>query len=259
MFLFNNSINIYIKNRTIHFLAKFMEDPNTPNSNEDNFFDKIDKTKPSVTIKKLLRSSNNVIIAGVCAGIGDYLKIDIAKVRLVALLSLLLGGWSITVYLIAAALLPRESIRDHSSVNDVLLMKRENFRTVLSGLLILSGVYLCFDFWGIRNNDSFFLLPSGFVFPVITIAVSVYLFSIKEPQQPIEPGNLNQNYFRSRKDRLFMGVCGGLANYIKTDSSLIRIIMTIITLLTLGLFAIIYFAFTLLTKYEPESSFEFPQ
>jgi phage shock protein PspC (stress-responsive transcriptional regulator) len=93
----------------------------------------------------------------------------------------------------------------------------------------------------------------------MTIAAGVYLFSIKETQQSIRTVNLTQNYFRSRKDRLFMGVCGGLANYIKTDSSSIRIIMTIITLLTLGFFAIIYFAFTLLTKYEPESSFEFPQ
>jgi len=236
-----------------------MEDQNIPNSNEDNFFDKIDNTKPSVILKRLQRSRNNIIITGVCAGLGEYLKIDIAKVRLVVLLSLLLGGWSITVYLIAAALLPRESIGDYLSENDVLLMKKENYRTVLSGLLILSGLYFGFELLGIRNNESIFVLPDGFIFPVMTIAAGVYLFSIKETQQSIRTVKLTQNYFRSRKDKLFMGVCGGLAYYIKTDSSLIRIIMVILTLLTLGLFAIIYFVLVLLTNYEPESTFEFPK
>jgi len=236
-----------------------MEDQDSPDRNEDNFFDKMDNTNPSVIIKRLQRSRNNIIIAGVCAGLGKYLNIDIAIVRLLALLSLLLGGWSITVYLIAAALLPRESIGDYLSENDVLLMKKENYRTVFSGLLVLSGLYFGLELLGIRNNENIFILHSGFIFPVISIAAGVYIFSIKEPRQSTKTVNLTQNYFRSRKDRFFMGVCGGLANYIKTDSASIRIIMVIITLLTLGFFAIIYFAFTLLTKYEPESSFEFPQ
>jgi len=237
-----------------------MEEQNTPNSNEDNFFDKIDNTKPSVILKRLQLSRNNVIIAGVCSGLGEYLKIDIAKVRLVVLLSLLLGRWSIAVYLIAAALLPRESIGDYLSENDVSLMKKENNRTVFGGLLIFFGLYFGYELLGIRNSENIFNLPNGFIFPVIAIATGVYLFSVKEPKLLIENDNLTQRYFyKSRQDRLFLGVCGGLANYIKTDSFSIRIIIVIITLLTFGLFAIIYFAFTLLTKYEPESSFEFPQ
>jgi phage shock protein PspC (stress-responsive transcriptional regulator) len=236
-----------------------MEDNNTSNNNEDNFFDRMDNTKPSVIIKKLQRSRNNVIIAGVCAGLGEYLNIDIAVIRLFAILSLLLGAWSITVYLIAVALMPKELIIDHPSVNDVLIIKKEKFKTVLSGILIFSGIYFGLDFIGIKNNYSIFFLPNGFVVPVIMIAVGVYLFSTKEPILLNETENSSRLYFRSRKDKLFMGICGGLAEYIKTDSSSIRIIFVIVTLLTLGLFAIIYFVFALLTKNEPESSFEFPQ
>lgn len=236
-----------------------MEDKNTSNSNEDNFFDRMDNTKPTVIMKKLQRSRKNVIIAGVCAGLGEYLNIDIAIIRLFAILSLLIGGWSITVYLIVAALLPKELIIDHPSANDVLLIKKENFKTVLGGILLLSGIYFGFEFIGIKNNHTIFFLPNGFVIPVILIAVGVYLFSVKEPILLNKAENLSRLYFRSRKDKFFMGVCGGLADYIKTDSSSIRIIFVIVTLLTLGLFAIIYFAFALLTKNEPESSFEFPQ
>jgi len=236
-----------------------MEDKNTSNNNEDNFFDRMDNIKPSVIVKKLQRSRKNVIIAGLCSGLGEYLNIDIAIIRLFAILSLLIGGWSITVYLIAAALLPKELIIAHPSANDVLLIKKENFKTVLSGILIFSGIFFGFEYIGIKNNYSIFFLPNGFVIPVIIIAVGVYLFSTKEPILSNKAENSSRLFFRSRKDKIFMGVCGGFADYIKTDSSSIRIILIIVTLLTLGLFAIIYFAFALLTKNEPESSFEFPQ
>jgi phage shock protein C len=236
-----------------------MADQNNSFNNEENFFDRIDKSEPLIPLKRLQRSRSNLIIAGVCAGLGEYLKIDIAKIRLIALLSFLLGGWSITVYLIAAALLPKEPICNVLSVDNILSKKKENFRTVLSGLLILFGLHFGLEFLGIRNNGSIFLLPSGFIFPIISIAVGVYLFTIKEFEQSNETGILSQTYFRSRSDRLFTGVCGGLASYINTDSSSLRIIFIIITLLTLGLFAVIYFIFTILTKYEPESYLEFPQ
>lgn len=236
-----------------------MTDQNNSFNNEENFFDRIDKSKPLIPLKRLQRSRSNLIVAGVCAGFGEYLKIDIAKIRLIALLSLLLGGWSITVYLIAAALLPKEPICNVLSADNVLSKKKENFRTVLSGLLILFGLHFGLEFLGIRNNGSIYLLPSGFIFPIISIAVGVYLFTIKEFEQSNETGILSQTYFRSRNDRLFTGVCGGLAGYINTDSSSLRIIFIIITLLTLGLFAVIYFIFTILTKYEPESYLEFPQ
>jgi phage shock protein C len=236
-----------------------MADQNNSFNNEENFFDRIDKSEPSIPLNRLQRSRSNAVIAGVCAGLGEYLKIDIAKIRLIALLSLLLGGWSITVYLITAALLPKEPICNVLSADDVLSKKKENFRTVLSGLLILFGLHFGLEFLGIRNNGSIFLLPSGFIFPIISIAVGVYLFTIKEFEQSNEMGILSQTYFRSRNDRIFTGVCGGLAGYINTDSSSLRIIFIIITLLTLGLFAVIYFIFTILTKYEPESYLEFPQ
>jgi phage shock protein C len=236
-----------------------MTDQNNLFNNEENFFDRIDKSEPLTPLKRLQRSRSNLIIAGVCAGFGEYLKIDIAKIRLIALLSLLLGGWSITVYLIAAALLPKEPICNVLPADDVIIKKKENFRTVLSGLLILFGIHFGLEFLGIRNSGSIFLLPNGFIFPIISIAVGVYLFTIKKLVQSNEIGKLSQKYFRSKKDKLFMGVCGGLAGYINTDSSSLRIIFIIITLLTLGLFIIIYFVFTILTKYEPESYLDFPQ
>ena len=62
--------------------------------------------------QKLQRSKSNVVLAGVCSGIADYLKMDVANVRLIALLSTLIGGWSVVAYLITALLLPVEKIQE---------------------------------------------------------------------------------------------------------------------------------------------------
>ena len=46
---------------------------------------------------RLYRSSDDVVIAGVCAGVADYLGLPSGQVRLATLLLGLLGGLSIWV------------------------------------------------------------------------------------------------------------------------------------------------------------------
>ena len=43
---------------------------------------------------RLYRSSDDVVIAGVCAGVADYLGLPSGKVRLATLLLVLVGGLS---------------------------------------------------------------------------------------------------------------------------------------------------------------------
>jgi phage shock protein C len=45
--------------------------------------------------------------------------------------------------------------------------------------------------------------------------------------------------YRSEKDRLLGGVCGGLAEYFKTDPILVRVIFVLLTLLLAGLLGIV--------------------
>lgn len=49
---------------------------------------------------RLYRSSDDVVIAGVCAGVADYLGLPSGKVRLATLLLVLVGGLSIWVYIL---------------------------------------------------------------------------------------------------------------------------------------------------------------
>jgi phage shock protein PspC (stress-responsive transcriptional regulator) len=60
-------------------------------------------------IKTLTRSKSNRMIAGVCAGLADYLNIDPTVVRLLFVLGLFLAGPGIGIaYLIMAIVTPEQ-------------------------------------------------------------------------------------------------------------------------------------------------------
>ena len=61
--------------------------------------------------KQLTRSTNNRMIAGVCAGLGEYLNIDPTVNRLLFVLGFFLTGPGIFVaYLIMAVVVPEPAI-----------------------------------------------------------------------------------------------------------------------------------------------------
>lgn len=61
------------------------------------------------TYKPLTRSASNTMIAGVCAGLADYLNIDPTVVRLLFVLGFFLTGPGVFLaYLIMAVVVPLE-------------------------------------------------------------------------------------------------------------------------------------------------------
>ena len=65
--------------------------------------------------KQLTRSTSNRMIAGVCAGLGDYLGIDPTIVRLLAVLAFFTGfGGIALVYLIMAIVVPEQKTTTQS-------------------------------------------------------------------------------------------------------------------------------------------------
>lgn len=62
------------------------------------------------TYKPLTRSASNTMIAGVCAGLADYLNIDPTVVRLLFVLGFFLTGPGIFLaYLVMAVVIPLET------------------------------------------------------------------------------------------------------------------------------------------------------
>jgi phage shock protein PspC (stress-responsive transcriptional regulator) len=61
----------------------------------------------SESYKRLTRSSTNRMVAGVCAGLGEYLNIDPTMVRLLFMLGFfVLGPGIVLAYLIMALVVP---------------------------------------------------------------------------------------------------------------------------------------------------------
>lgn len=65
------------------------------------------KTK-SFKGKRLYRSKKSKIIAGVCAGIGEYFEVDPVLIRLLWVIFVLMGGAGILAYIIAWIIIPEE-------------------------------------------------------------------------------------------------------------------------------------------------------
>ena len=57
--------------------------------------------------KRLLRSPDDRMLAGVCAGIADFFGLDVSLVRIATLVLILFGGLSIWVYVLLWILVPK--------------------------------------------------------------------------------------------------------------------------------------------------------
>jgi phage shock protein PspC (stress-responsive transcriptional regulator) len=59
--------------------------------------------------------------------------------------------------------------------------------------------------------------------------------------------------YRSRNDRMLGGICGGLAEYFKVDSTLIRVIAVVLLLLTIIPFPVTFVVYLLMWLIIPEA------
>lgn len=58
--------------------------------------------------KRLYRSTNDVMLAGVCGGLAEFLGIDPTIVRLIWAVFSFSGGMGIWLYIIAAIIIPKD-------------------------------------------------------------------------------------------------------------------------------------------------------
>jgi phage shock protein C len=56
--------------------------------------------------KRLYKSEDNRVLAGVCGGIGEYFNIDPTLIRLAWIIFCALGGSGVLAYIIAAIIVP---------------------------------------------------------------------------------------------------------------------------------------------------------
>lgn len=59
--------------------------------------------------KKLLRSTKNKMVAGVCGGLGEFFNIDPTVIRLLFILVAIAGGSAVLAYIILWIVMPSDN------------------------------------------------------------------------------------------------------------------------------------------------------
>lgn len=134
--------------------------------------------------------------------------------------------------------------------------KRTRTAIVIGGVLVACGClgmvdeYAKVDWW--RALVDAVSDVSGYIMPVALIALGIYvLWAVKHDKlDGILHGTREGSLSRSRTDKRFAGVCGGIAQYFGIDSIIVRIV-ALLLFIAAPLFALI--AYVLLAAVLPQS------
>jgi phage shock protein PspC (stress-responsive transcriptional regulator) len=120
-------------------------------------------TTPTPLVKRLERSSDAKILAGVAGGLGRYFDLAPAVFRLGFVVLTLLGGAGILVYIAAVLVMPKEG-EEFSIAEDILRKRRDHpARVVALGLIavvVLSALVRA-DTWPSEGAAWFLVLVAG--------------------------------------------------------------------------------------------------
>jgi len=225
-----------------------MEENNFP-----NIFDEKFETEPSPNRNRLERSQSDVIIAGVCSGIANYFKVDPSIVRLLAILGLFLGIWIVAAYLLLSYLIPVDRDPIELSEEESLKQRKTNLRTVISGIMIYSGIYFGFSSLGFFIPWYVLFINSWLIVSLVAIVFGAFLLERDSESKKEFNISVVEKYSRIKNGKLFLGVCGGLAKYLNySDVITVRTIFVLTSMLTLGIMIPGYLIIAAFTKYESD-------
>lgn len=242
------------------------------------------------SVRGLYRHPSDRVLAGVCGGVADRLGWDATVVRLLwVVLAFATSGAGFVVYLLLALLLP-VGTQETGAVGRARIDTRLGAGKPLALILIGLGVLWLLNNLGILPGLShvFFGALRLFFWPVLLIVIGWQILralgvqmgngetlrqqatawgeqvaswgegvreSVQDTTRQPEPvGNNPANgLWRSRNDRVLLGVCGGIAERYALDPVLVRLLWAMVTLATLGLGLLAYLLTALLLPVRDET------
>jgi phage shock protein C len=198
-------------------------------------------------LKRLVRTRDDSVLAGICGGFSQYFNLDSALVRLLWVFFTIFGGSGVLAYLVAVFIIP-----DETNAKDVIprrLIDGINDKTILwSVLLVLVGIILFFQHGDFINSIWKHFWSSGInvLLAMIIIGVGVYLL-YQERQKVSNMFGLGAEtpISLSEEDKQLAGICGGIAESIGMDSTIIRFFWVYGTIMSIGIGLILYFILAL--------------
>lgn len=223
-------------------------------------------------MKRLYKSRQDRVIDGVCGGIAEYFGVSSVIVRLIFLLLLFFGGVGLLLYIAGMLIIPENPKRKEESDEQNIEQKKteqassKDLHLILGIVLIVLGIGLLLENLGVPFWR-FFKVGFDYALPILIVGVGVLLIVLYvrerqgddklegksekgESSKEIIEVNMKRLY-RSKKNRMIFGVCGGLGEYFNTDPTIIRILWAILAISSLGFAVLLYLAMAIIMPEEP--------
>ena len=201
--------------------------------------------------RKLYRSQENRMIGGVCGGMAEYFNIDPNLMRLLFIVLTFIGGSGILIYIASLIIIPNNPDQTLSEKGERIIKDKALF---WGSLLIVIGLFLLFRQLGLFYSFHFWQIPWQSVWAVMFIVVGVILLFNKTRTEKSEgvSADSEKKLYRSRKQKMISGVCGGVSEYFEVDVSVVRVLWVIGTLLSVGLGVLAYVIMLIIFPEQPE-------
>jgi len=219
--------------------------------------------------RMLFRSPSDKLIGGVCGGLAEFAGWDPALVRILwVVLTFATGGGGILAYVALLILLPVGTAEQGQVRAAALELNERNLARAAFVLMALGGLWLLANLGVLPWLWSgVWALVSVAFWPALLIGAGYVLLrytgrgmrwnagdaaermksgvSDKMPSKESVKASLRRTrqqfpLKRSRSDRVFMGVCGGIGQKIGIDANLVRLVWAAFSIGSVGMGVLIY-------------------
>jgi phage shock protein PspC (stress-responsive transcriptional regulator) len=228
------------------------------------------------------------MIDGVCGGVAEYLNLDSTIVRVLWILLTFFGGSGILLYIAGMIIIPPNPGHLNLTPDQRVRPKGDVGVLIGAAIAILGGLILIdnlniipWHFWRLSWVVLFsvLLVFVGIMLILRPTAVDKWTSGAPSASSPESPESAQTGWtgtttggsyeatssgapfnpsekklYRSATDRKLLGVCGGLAEYLNIDPSLVRILWVILCLGSVGVGIILYIAMAVIVPEKKLSS-----
>ncbi len=229
-------------------------------------------SEPATGRRMIYRHTTDRSLGGVCAGLADFLHWDPVLVRaLWVVATFATSGAGFMVYLLLWLLLPVGTQATGQQRPAAIQFNRIGSSRIATVLVVLGGLWLLSNLGilpALTHVAGGFL--EFFFWPLLLIGIGYLLLrgrgdglrarfddmrssvgeGVRGANSTVRGVSAEMPIRRSRTNRMVLGLCGGLSNRLGVDANLIRLAWVILSLGTLGLGMLIYFAVALVVPEE---------
>jgi len=216
-------------------------------------------------VKRLYRSRKDRTFGGVCGGLAEYLEVDPTIVRLLWVISILVFGFGVLLYIVALFLIPNNPSHPapdatHATPDQQQQQPKSkaDWNLVVGIVLLVLGVLFLlgeFNFFEYRWFH-FHFFPFRLFWPLLVIGIGIFFVvsgaTVRDTFNGVREKAAASKLRKSRTDKMIFGVCGGLGRAFEIDPTVIRVLWVVGTLFSGGVIFLAYIVMAVIMPFEDE-------